>query len=101
VKKSAEEKNNVRVFNRGLLGNGAVRGLPNLAAGSLAPQASDDKADRLAAQFFARISQIFSCEKSAVVASSNIFLRKDARFGGTQPQLAKRATAAGYRPKLL
>ena len=41
------QKSNVRVFNRGLLGNGAVLGLPNLAAGLRALQASDGKADRL------------------------------------------------------
>jgi hypothetical protein len=52
-------------------------------------------------QNFHKFSQIFSCENSAIMASSNIFLRKDARFGGIQPQLAKRATAAGYKPKLL
>jgi hypothetical protein len=67
----------------------------------LVPQASDDKAERFKSQLVTKCLQIFPCEKSAVMASSNIFLRKDARFGGTQPQLAKRATVADYRPKLL
>ena len=95
----------MRIFNHGLLGNGAVLGLPNLAAGSLAPQASDEQADRfhhtINIPIFCKFSQIFSCEKLEVMASSNIFLRKDARFGGTQPQLAKRATEAANRLKLL
>ena len=100
-----KKKYNVQVFNRGLLGNGAVLGLPNLAAGSLAPQASDDKADgyhgAVGATVFCNFSQIPSCEISIIMASSNIFSRKDARYGRTQPQLVKAATVAGYRPKLL
>ncbi len=36
----------MRVFNRGLLANGAVLGLPNLAVGSLAPQARQSKENR-------------------------------------------------------
>jgi hypothetical protein len=35
------------------------------------------------------------------MASSNIFLRKDARFGVLQLQIAERAMAADTRPELL
>ena len=38
-KKEQNDRNNLRVFNRGLLGKLGVLGRPNLAAGSHVPQA--------------------------------------------------------------
>lgn len=45
--------------------------------------------------------QLCSCSFLRVMASSNIFLRKDARFDVLQLQIAKRAMAGHTRPELL
>jgi hypothetical protein len=42
--------------------------------------------------------QLCSCAFLRVMASSNIFIRKDARFGVLQLQIAERAMAAHTRP---
>ena len=42
--------------------------------------------------------QLCSCAFLRVMASSNIFIRKDARFGVLQLQIAERAMAADTRP---
>jgi hypothetical protein len=81
-------------------GNEAALGLPNLAAGSLALQASEGKADRLTSQLFAKFDN-FSLAKNQQSWHLRISSTKGRPIGRIRRQIAKRATTADYKPGLL
>src|SRR5216684_3565268 len=91
-----------------------VRGFPNLGLPLLhtadGPKASGYgsipcRATRFADAKYVEIlfekSAVSYCKKVEVMASSNIFLRKDAQIGGFHNQNAKRATPANEFARLL